>query len=87
MKRLILVSAMILGLAATSVLASQNKNTAKPKPKPTATSNTGTMSGGKTSGKHHRRRRHHRKGKGTSTGNMASSTPKAPKTTKNKNSK
>jgi hypothetical protein len=87
MKRLILVSAMILGLAATGALASQNKN-AKPPSKSAASSNTGgTMSGGKSTGRHHRRhhRRHHHKGT-ASTGNM-SATPKTPKTTKNKNSK
>jgi hypothetical protein len=69
MKRLILVSAMILGLAATGAMATQNKNS-KPAAKPAASSNTGeTM----TKGKHHRR--HHRKGhkggKGASTGNTA----------------
>jgi len=80
MKRLILVSAMILGLAATGAMASQNKNT-KGASKPAATgTGGGTMSKG--SGKHHKRRHHrrrHHKGS-ASTGNMASKTPKSKNT-------
>jgi hypothetical protein len=82
MKRLILVSAMILGLAATGAFAAQNKN-AKPASKPAAASNTGGTMKSSGGGKHHKRR-HHRKGssKGSSTGNMSASKP-----SKTKNSK
>jgi Spy/CpxP family protein refolding chaperone len=81
MKRLILVSAMILGLAATGAFAAQNKNS-KPASKPAASSNTGGTMKSSGGGKHHRRR-HHRKSKGSaaSTGNMSS------KPSKSKNSK
>jgi len=82
MKRLIVVSAMILGLAATGAIAAQNKNAAKPKPAPAASNTGGTMKS--TGGGRHHRRRHHRRGHGKSTGNMSSAAPKAPKT---KNSK
>ena len=70
MKRIVLTSAMILGLAATSAFAAQNKNAAKPKTAKAApamkSSNSGgsmasSNSGMKSGKKHHRR--HHRKSK------------------------